>query len=184
MTARNVLARRCRVAMTVVTALAIISACGQPAASQTVCNEAACTSPRQTNAEPVVELRHNTQWGDILVTNQGFTLYRFANDAPGVSRCREGCSDRWPPLLLLQGQRLVAGPGLRSSDLGLIPGPHGGRQVTYRHVPLYVYGMDGSPGQTYGQYVYDEALWFVVTPSTQTPNQGPPSPAPTPSSSA
>lgn len=167
-------------AMTVITMLVMVSACGQPAASQTVCNDAACTSPRQTNTEPVVELRHDTEWGDVLMTNRGYTLYRFANDVPDVSHCRDGCSDRWPPLLLLQGQRLVAGPGLRSSDLGLVPGPAGGRQVTYRHIPLYVYAMDRSPGETNGQYVYDEALWFVLTPSTQAPDQGPPPTAPTP----
>lgn len=161
-----------------------LSACGQPSASQTACNDAACASSRQTSGGPVVQLRRDTAWGDILVTNTGFTLYRFARDSPNTARCRDGCSDRWPPLLLLPNQRLIAGSGLRSSDLGLTAGPQGGRQLTYRRIPLYVYAMDQSPGDSNGEFVFDEGLWFVVTPSTVSPGQGPPAPTPTAATSA
>jgi predicted lipoprotein with Yx(FWY)xxD motif len=161
---------------------AALAACGHSSASSVSCYGSMdpCVTVRQTDAEPVVELRTGSTWGSILVTNQGFTLYRFAQDSRGVSRCFDGCVQRWPPLLLQPMQRLEAGPGLSSSDLAVIPRPEGGQQVTYRGIPLYVYSLDEAPGDTYGEAAYDGGLWYVVTPSTTTPNQGPPPQAPAP----
>jgi predicted lipoprotein with Yx(FWY)xxD motif len=166
-----------------------VGGCAQPTASTAFCYDQVsdCGYVRQTAAEPVVELRTGTGWGGILVTNQGYTLYRFARDARGVPRCDDGCAQRWPPLVLRPGQRLVAGSGVRSSDLAAVRRPDGARQVTYRGIPLYVYSMDQLPGDVNGQYVDDEGLWFVVTPSTRSPGEGPPpvrsSPMPAPAPS-
>jgi predicted lipoprotein with Yx(FWY)xxD motif len=47
-----------------------------------------------------------------------------------------------------------------SSKLGTIKRPDGGTQVTYNHMPLYLFASDTSPGEATGQGV---AGFFVVT---------------------
>jgi predicted lipoprotein with Yx(FWY)xxD motif len=132
------------------------------AASVTAANEA--TAP---NAPA------HMQWtddGPILVTPAGMSLYTNAADAttPGKSTCsnvpkktyadqqggmgpapligadqQKSCVQRWPPYLADEHAQ-------PSGDFSLIDRPEGGKQWTYRGLPLYQSVRDQKPGDRLG----------------------------------
>ena len=98
--------------------------------------------------------------GSYLVGPEGLTLYYFTRDVtPGVSTCFGGCLEAWPPLLVGDGQSLVAGDGVRGT-LGTVPRDDGTVQATYRGRPLYYWQGDTAPGETNGQEI--GGVWFVA----------------------
>ncbi len=99
--------------------------------------------------------------GTYLVGPDGRTLYAFTRDVtPGVSACTGGCLEAWPPLLVEEGQTLVAGDGV-TGTLATAPRDDGTLQATYRGRPLYYWQGDTEAGQTTGQGVND--VWFVAS---------------------
>jgi predicted lipoprotein with Yx(FWY)xxD motif len=98
--------------------------------------------------------------GTYLVGPEGKTLYYFTRDVtPGQSVCSGGCLEAWPPLLVAEGQTLVAGDGV-TGTLSSAPREDGSMQATYRGRPLYHWAADTEPGQTTGQGV--NGVWFVA----------------------
>ena len=83
-----------------------------------------------------VMLGGNDDLGEFLVGPDGMTLYRFANDAPGVSNCYEQCALNWPPLLVGENERPTLAGGI-PGRLGVIARTDGTRQVAYNGWPLY-----------------------------------------------
>jgi predicted lipoprotein with Yx(FWY)xxD motif len=114
-----------------------------------------------TTSGTTVMLGGNDELGEFLVDSQGMTLYRFANDEPGVSNCNGGCAEAWPPLLVGEDETPTA-EGL-SGELGVITRDDGTLQVTYNDMPLYFWASDAAPGDTTGHGVND--VWFVVEPA-------------------
>src|SRR5262245_14000331 len=55
-----------------------------------------------------------TQVGESLVDESGYTLYVFENDSPLLSACQEGCADAWPPVLVTG--EIVVGDGLDAAN--------------------------------------------------------------------
>jgi predicted lipoprotein with Yx(FWY)xxD motif len=105
--------------------------------------------------------------GTFLVGPDGRTLYYFANDVtPGQSACAGDCLKAWPPLLVSEGQPIVAGDGV-TGTLATAPQADGSLQATYRGRPLYYWQGDTEPGQTTGQGVND--VWFVADVSGHLP---------------
>jgi len=101
----------------------------------------------------------NTGLGNILVAENGMTLYMFAKDTtPGESACYDACAAAWPPLLT--EARPQAGKGVDPAKLGTIKRKDGKLQVTYNGMPLYLWVNDKAPGDTTGQNV--NGVWFVV----------------------
>jgi predicted lipoprotein with Yx(FWY)xxD motif len=99
--------------------------------------------------------------GTYLVGPDGRTLYYFTRDVtPGVSACTGGCLEAWPPLLVGEGQSLVAGDGV-TGTLAAAPQADGSMQATYRGRPLYYWQGDTEAGQATGQGVND--VWFVAS---------------------
>jgi predicted lipoprotein with Yx(FWY)xxD motif len=91
-------------------------------------------------------LKTTTINGVTVLTNaRGFTLYSFAPDTPGTSKCSGPCAQLWPPV---QGP-VTAAPGVRGA-LGTITRSGGSTQVTYNGHPLYTYVADTAPGQAKG----------------------------------
>jgi predicted lipoprotein with Yx(FWY)xxD motif len=106
--------------------------------------------------------------GTALVTNKGFALYIFPPDEAHRVTCTGGCASAWPPLTLHAGETVAAGAGVRAGLLGTVPGPGGGRVVTYHGWPLYTYLGDASPGHAFGQGKHvDGGFWYVIRPSGQ-----------------
>ncbi len=88
--------------------------------------------------------------GTYLVATNGMTLYKFANDRPGVSTCTGTCASIWLPYTV-QSSSSLAGALAVTGKIGTISRPNGALQVTYNNAPLYFYKNDSAPGDTKGQ---------------------------------
>ncbi len=106
-----------------------------------------------------VEVTDNAEFGEILATSEGFTLYAFTPDQPaGEPTCVDACASTWPPFAD-NGNNAPEPWG--GADFGSVDNPDGSVQVTYKGLPLYTYTGDSSPGDTNGQGV--GGTWFVVS---------------------
>jgi D-xylose transport system substrate-binding protein len=115
-----------------------------------------------TATDVTVQAAKNPTLGEILVNNQGMTLYTFKNDKSTVSSCYNACAQLWPPLTVSQGEQPVLAQGI-SGKLGVIQRQDGTYQVTYNNMPLYTFTQDTQPGQTNGQGYAN--LWYVLSVS-------------------
>jgi predicted lipoprotein with Yx(FWY)xxD motif len=95
----------------------------------------------------------------ILATSKGHTLYSLSAEKKGKFICTKsaGCLAVWHPLLVPKGAKLV-GP----VKLGTISRPEGGRQATYRGLPLYSFAEDTKPGETNGEGLKDVGTWHAA----------------------
>ena len=105
-----------------------------------------------------------SDFGSILVSGRGRSLYLFDKDKGGKSKCYGACAAYWPPLLV--SGKPHAGAGAKASLLGRTKRTDGHWQVTYKHHPLYTYSGDAKAGQTNGEGLDDfGATWDLVSPS-------------------
>ncbi|MFW6010200.1 MAG: hypothetical protein ACOC9I_02650 [Actinomycetota bacterium] len=98
--------------------------------------------------------------GEILVDDEGMTLYLFDPDEQGPSTCVDDCAANWPPLVV--EEEPAAGDGVDPDLLGTAERDDGSQQVTYDGWPLYHWAGDQEPGEATGQGVED--VWWVVQP--------------------
>jgi len=96
----------------------------------------------------------------FLTTGDGLSLYISLKDTGGKSNCDATCLQTWHPLLA--AGRVIAGPGVDQTKLGVILLANGTKQVSYLGAPLYTYSKDVNPGDTTGQGI--NGVWFLVTP--------------------
>lgn len=101
-------------------------------------------------AEPAM-----TQNG-VLVDHRGMTLYTFAKDEQGKSKCNDECAKNWPPL---KAESTDKGEGqwttLIRDDQQM--------QWAYNGKPLYTFVMDKKAGDKTGDGKMDGA-WKVAKP--------------------
>ena len=101
-------------------------------------------------AEPAM-----TQNG-VLVDHRGMTLYTFAKDEQGKSKCNDECAKNWPPL---KAESTDKGEGqwttLIRDDQQM--------QWAYNGKPLYTFVMDKKAGDKTGEGKMDGA-WKVAKP--------------------
>jgi predicted lipoprotein with Yx(FWY)xxD motif len=126
---------------------------------------AAAESPPDAPAAPAagagdaVAVRSaTTGLGDLLVGEDGLTLYGFTNDTNGTSTCTGTCADAWPPVLVSTDWQV--GPGLDSGIFSTIRRDDGSEQLMAGKWPLYYYSGDSVQGDLLGQGSGD--VWFVV----------------------
>jgi predicted lipoprotein with Yx(FWY)xxD motif len=111
-----------------------------------------------------VRIRSNARLhASLLVDQGGMTLYHFTRERTRHVLCTGGCASVWPPLLVSQGLRPLAGLGINRLKLGTIRRSDGQLQVTYAGFALYRFSGDAKPGDTKGQG-FGKA-WFAVRPS-------------------
>jgi predicted lipoprotein with Yx(FWY)xxD motif len=146
----------------------LAAACGSSSSSSTPSTQATSTAPASAaSAKASVTLATRTLpgVGTILVNGQGRTLYTFAPDKAKKVTCVNQCAAIWPPLKISSGKPSVAG-GVDASMVGSDPNPMGGRVVTYRGWPLYLYTADPAAGTDHGQGVNSAGgRWYVISPS-------------------
>jgi len=114
-------------------------------------------------ADITLSVRSTPALGQFIVTHN-WTLYAYPPDQQRHVTCTkvEACQTAWPPLFVTAGHAVIAGPGVKKSLIGTMPGD-GGRVVTYNRWPLYYYIGDRSAGVVNGQ---DQGLnWFVIAPN-------------------
>jgi predicted lipoprotein with Yx(FWY)xxD motif len=103
--------------------------------------------------------------GKILVSSSGRTLYMFAPDKDRKVTCvSSACVSAWPPLFLPAGAKPKATGGAKQSLLSSVKDPKGGRVITYKGWPLYLFAGDRKPGQAIGQDLnVTGGFWYVIS---------------------
>ena len=101
--------------------------------------------------------------GSVLATPSGMTLYKYALDSPGISRCTGTCATIWPPLRVNAGKRYGLARGI-SGVLSTILSNKGHVQLTYDGFPLYEFSGDPSPRRAYGNNLGGVWQAVVVSP--------------------
>ncbi|GAA1107010.1 hypothetical protein [Nocardiopsis metallicus] len=108
------------------------------------------------------QVRQDPELGDIVVDDEGFTLYRFEEDSanPPEATCFDECAEIWPPVLAMS--QFDFGQGLDTALFGEVEREHRLSQVTLNGWALYRYAEDNAPGEVNGHGVGD--VWYAVTP--------------------
>lgn len=131
------------------------------------------------DAGAVVQVRSQSDLGEILVGPEEMTLYMFDNDEGGESTCYDQCAEAWPPLTVDDEADATAGADV-AAELGTTERDDGSLQVTAAGHPLYYFASDEEPGDASGQGVND--VWFVLRPDgSVVRSAGSPTGTPTPS---
>jgi predicted lipoprotein with Yx(FWY)xxD motif len=133
---------------------AVVAGCGD--------HQAGASRP-SADGNVTLSVRSTPALGRFLV-NHGSTLYMYLPDQQRRVSCTsvDGCKQAWPPLFVTAGHPVIAGPGVKQSLIGSMPGD-GGRIVTYNHWPLYYYLGDRKADVVNGQ---DQGFnWFVIAPN-------------------
>ena len=117
-------------------------------------------------SEYTVNLSTNDTLGTYLVNETGFSLYYFANDAPGngSSTCYGNCMVAWPPFY---AENISVPESLNASEFTDAMRTDEKEQTAYRGWPLYYYFKDTKPGDVLGQNV--NKVWFVVNATNFAP---------------
>lgn len=121
----------------------------------------AAASTRHSSSSLVVAVTKNAKYGSIL-TEDGYTLYRYTLDKANKSNCTGSCSTYWPALTLPKGVTKPVGQGV--SGLGTIVRSKGVLQVTYEGIPLYRYVGDTSAGTVNGEGA--DQSWYAINPAS------------------
>ncbi len=108
-----------------------------------------------------VQMASNSQFGAILVTADGRTLYTNTHDTPNTSKCIDvTCTGIWHPYTVSAAP--MAGKGV-TGTLGTITRPDGSMQVTYNQMPVYTFVGDTQPGDVKGNGITDlGGTWHVA----------------------
>ncbi len=121
-----------------------------------------------------VQVVDHPEFGRILATADGRTLYTNTVDTPDDLKCTNvACTGFWPPYT-------VDGEPTASADiagaLGTVTRPDGSVQVTYNRQPLYTFYLDKQPGDANGNGFTDfGGTWHVVSlegSAKETPSDG------------
>ncbi|MCE8424606.1 MAG: hypothetical protein J5U17_02380 [Candidatus Methanoperedens sp.] len=138
-----------------ISVILMISGCTQqpPAINQTIVKQTPAEQP--AIEQPAVKLSA----GNYIVDDKGKTLYLFARDVNGDSKCTDGCLNTWPIFYM---EKISVSSGLGSSDFGTITRDDGKKQTTYKGWPLYYFSGDLNPGDLKGEGVNN--IWFIARP--------------------
>ncbi len=96
--------------------------------------------------------------GDIVVDQEGRTLYLFTADTGTTTACTGGCASLWPALVA----PATAGSDV-TGEITEATQADGTTQIALNGHLLYYYGGDTAPGATSGQGIGGN--WFVVDPA-------------------
>jgi predicted lipoprotein with Yx(FWY)xxD motif len=121
-----------------------------PATEEAAAKPAAEAEPEPEGEATPISLGEAAGVGQILVDEEGMTLYYFQKDqkGSGKSKCEGACAEAWPPLLT-KGEP-EAMKGVKAAMLGTIQRKDGTTQVTYAGWPLYTFVEDKKPGEDNG----------------------------------
>lgn len=135
------------------------SAASSAPASPSASSGAPSDMPSASAAEMKVA---SSSAGQIVVDNQGMSLYFFTKDVKdsGKSACVDACLAAWPVFTTTSDAPSADGV---TGTVGTIDTPDGKKQVTLNGMPLYYYAQDKAPGDVNGQGVNN--VWYLVSPS-------------------
>lgn len=121
-----------------------------PAKEETAAKPAAEAKSEPEGEATPISLGEAAGVGQILVDEEGMTLYYFQKDqkGSGKSKCEGACAEAWPPLITEGEPEAMA--GVKAAMLGTIEREDGTTQVTYAGWPLYTFVEDKKPGEDNG----------------------------------
>ena len=130
-----------------------------------------CSKDKTPEVITSVQIGTDAVLGNYLTDNKGSTLYYFANEIDGASKCTGGCNDLWPVFYDSLLSATTLGTGLKVSDFGTVTTATGAKQTTYKGWPLHYYApKDASnvnvkelPGEKKGEKFGN--VWFVFKTS-------------------
>ena len=136
---------------------------GPSAASSAPASPSSSGAPSDTPSASAAEMKvASSSAGQIVVDNQGMSLYFFTKDVKdsGKSACVDACLAAWPVFTTTSDTPSADGV---TGTVGTIDTPDGKKQVTLNGMPLYYYAQDKAPGDVNGQGVNN--VWYLVSPS-------------------
>ncbi len=101
-----------------------------------------------------------TSLGQVVVDQQGFTLYLFEKDTGPTSTCVDACAKAWPAATVTGTP--AAGAGITGA-LTTTTRADGSTQLVLAGHPLYRFAADTAPGDVGGQDV--GGVWYAVSSS-------------------
>jgi len=105
-------------------------------------------------AAPPVKAVKSTK-GEVLVGENGMTLYTFKKDKMGVSNCYDDCAKNWPPLK-------AASDAKPEGAYSIVERKDGTKQWAKDGMPLYFWVKDKKMGDITGDGVGGN--WDLVKP--------------------
>lgn len=160
----------------VASVLVAVTACGTAQTGPTPVAETSAIggAPAQKPALTGLNLKVSQVPAGTVVTNDGYTVYRFEKDSakPAKSTCNGACAQQWPPVLATDSPWLK---GVPSEKVGTVTRADGTKQLTLGGWPLYRYAKDAAPGDTKGQGV--GGTWCAVGPDGKPAKLAGPAPA-------
>jgi len=154
-------AKRTGVAVSIVTAILVISSCGTSTSSRHT------TTPAQIAAQ-TVDTRTIGSLGEVIVNGWGRTLYVLASVGADKPSCSShSCAALWHPDSAKVSWGIATASGHSAKTLiGTVAGPDGTRIITYAGWPLYTYAGDTAGGVAHGQALRSgSGVWYVISPS-------------------
>lgn len=133
----------------------LAAACGASTAAD------ATPSAAPAAGDETVMLADHPEFGQILVTADGRTLYTNTVDTPENTNCTNiACTGFWPPFTISGEPNPAEGiPG----EIGTLTRDDGSTQLTYNQIPLYTFYLDREPGDANGEGFLDfGGTWHVV----------------------
>ena len=92
-------------------------------------------------APPVVKIK-TTNLGIVLATKKRLGLYTWNQEKDFKVHCTGDCAVKWPPVLLMKGERVKAMMAGIKGEFGTIKRPDGTTQLTWNKQPVYTYEHD------------------------------------------
>lgn len=142
----------------------VLGACSSSPSSSSSTSSSSTVPASSTGT--TVSASKSAQYGTILVSASGMTLYMLTGDSPTTSICTGACPPIWPRLSTTGAPK--AGSGVDAKLLGTITRSDGTREVTYNGHPLYTFSKDTAAGQVNGEGInHFGGIWYVLNASGQ-----------------
>ncbi|MFF7855261.1 SCO0930 family lipoprotein [Streptomyces sp. NPDC007904] len=116
----------------------------------------------QAADRPGLATRQDPELGEIVVDENGMTVYRFMKDEAWpkpVSACTGACLEKWPVVSPVDFEDTK---GIQKKGYMTFTRPDGADQQTINCWPIYTFAGDKAPGDTNGQGV--GGTWYAVRP--------------------
>ena len=92
-------------------------------------------------APPVVKLA-TSNLGAVIATRKKLGLYVWDTEKDFKVHCTAACAAKWPPVLLMKGEKVKAMVHGLMGEFGTITRPDGSTQLTWNKQPAYTYVGD------------------------------------------
>jgi len=92
-------------------------------------------------APPVIKLA-TSNLGAVIATRKKLGLYVWDTEKDFKVHCTAACAAKWPPVLLMKGEKVKAMVHGLMGEFGTITRPDGSTQLTWNKQPAYTYVGD------------------------------------------